>query len=178
MSKNNTDTVSIRPINSTDASALLKLVKVLITESDTFTLDTNLKYYSVEQQVIAINEIQATTTNVIFVAAYKDQLIGLATIQPTLHDNKQGEIGVAVLKAFQGNKLAQALIDESIYWAESYSTLNNLFLSVQVQNAPAIHIYQKFNFEVIPASTRTITLKNNKTVTTFDMQFDLTPLIG
>lgn len=178
MTNQHTDMVDIRPITSADASALLKLVKILVTESDTFTLDANLDNLSLEQQIAAINHIQATTTNVIFVAAYNNELIGLATINANRTTVNQGEIGVAVLKEFQGHLLAQALIDESIYWAESYSTLDSLFLTVQAQNDVAIHIYQKFNFEIIPNSKKSITLNNSKKVTSFDMQLDLAPLIG
>lgn len=162
--------VSIRPAKPTDAAALLALLKQLQTESTTFEISNNLNELTVAEETHQIELIQATTTNIIFVAAIGDELVGLATaIERDDHSNTS-ELGVAVLKEVYHNGLGTALVDELIYWAESFSTIDELVLTVYKDNVAAVKIYEKLGFidcEVQPTQTMLRA-----------MTYDLAPLIG
>ncbi|MCM0598693.1 GNAT family N-acetyltransferase [Periweissella fabalis] len=170
MTTNQTE-VSIRPAIPTDAAALLELLKQLQTESSTFEVANNLNELTIAKETHQIELIQATTTNIILVAALDDQLIGVATaIERNDHSNTS-ELGVAVLKEFYNNGLGTALVDELIYWAESYSTLDKLVLTVLNNNTAAIKIYEKLGFEDNDIQPDIVT--NLRAMT-----YDLAPLIG
>ncbi|WP_054669304.1 GNAT family N-acetyltransferase [Lentilactobacillus senioris] len=79
-------------------------------------------------------------------AEYDGQLIGIVTVDEV---DQNGEVGIAVLNEFQQNGIATALLDMSIDWAENYSQLTELILSVYVDNIAAVKLYRNFNFEVI-----------------------------
>lgn len=160
--------VSIRPAVPTDATAILNLLRQLQTESDTFVVANNLDTLTSEHEASQIDLIQNTTTNIIFVAAFGDELVGIATaIERDDHSNTS-ELGVAVLATVQGNGLGTALVDEIIYWAETFSTIDALMLTVKNDNVPAVKIYEKFGFEDIAT--------NNNDIRT--MTYTLAPLLG
>ena len=95
--------VSIRPATPEDSANLLALLKQLQTESTTFEIANNLNELTVTEEAHQIELIQATTTNIILVAALGDELIGLATaIERNDHSNTS-EVGVAVLKEVYHN---------------------------------------------------------------------------
>ncbi|CAH0418782.1 GNAT family N-acetyltransferase [Periweissella ghanensis] len=162
--------VSIRPAEPNDAAALLALLKQLQTESTTFEIANNLNELTVAEETHQIELIQATTTNIILVAAIGDELIGLATaIERDDHSNTS-ELGVAVLKEVYHNGLGTALVDELIYWAESFSTIDELVLTVYKDNVAAVKIYEKLGFADCETQPTDTTLRA--------MTYDLAPLIG
>ncbi|QBO35624.1 GNAT family N-acetyltransferase [Periweissella cryptocerci] len=170
--------VNIRPAVGTDASGLLALLATLATESDTFTVSEASRHVTAEQEAQQIDALHQTTANIIFVAEFAGQLVGLATATELHDQHGTSEVGVAVLGAFQGNGIAQALVDEIIYWAETFSTLDKLFLSVQERNPAAIHIYEKLGFTPIPDSTKSVADMDGEVIPAFDMQYTLAPLVG
>ncbi len=59
-----------------------------------------------------------------------------------------GVLGMSVARAWRGNGVGQALMQEALRWARESSTLKRIELKVYVRNAAAVHIYEKFGFEV------------------------------
>ncbi|MEJ6400278.1 GNAT family N-acetyltransferase [Nicoliella lavandulae] len=116
-----------------------------MTESDTFTIDPELAELTVAEEQRQIMLINQTRSNVMLVAHYGDEVIGLVTVQQ-LADSDYGELGVAVLKQFWNHGIGTALVDEAINWGVSYSNLNCLVLTVEKRNAAAIHIYHQLGF--------------------------------
>lgn len=170
--------VNIRPATGTDAPQLLALLTKLATESDTFTISEASRKVTADQEAQEIEALHNTTENIIFVAEFAGQLIGLGTATEIHDEHGTSEVGVAVLGAFQGNGIAQALVDEIVYWAETFSTIERLFLSVQERNPAAIHIYEKLGFTRIPNSTKTVTDMDGEVIPAFDMEYTLAPLVG
>lgn len=160
--------VSIRPATPDDAKNLLNLARQLQTESSTFELGINIDELTVADEAHQIELIQNTTTNIILVAALGDELIGLATAIERPNHSNTSELGVAVLTDVQNNGLGTALVDEIIYWAESFSTIDALFLTVKADNLPAVKIYEKLGFEDSLPTTNNIRT----------MTYDLAPIIG
>ena len=59
-----------------------------------------------------------------------------------------GGIGMAVHDDFQGRGIGTALVEAALNLADNWLNLKRLELTVFTDNAPAIHIYKKFGFEV------------------------------
>ncbi|KRM93491.1 GNAT family acetyltransferase [Lentilactobacillus senioris DSM 24302 = JCM 17472] len=138
--------VNIRVAEPEDAKDILNLLRQLETESDTFLVDADLSQITAEMEAHQIELINQTRTNFLGVAEYDGQLIGIVTVDEV---DQNGEVGIAVLNEFQQNGIATALLDMSIDWAENYSQLTELILSVYVDNIAAVKLYRNFNFEVI-----------------------------
>lgn len=138
--------VSIRLAKSEDAKNILELLKVLNAESNTIEIATNIKNMDIKETKEQIELVQNTTSNLILVATFGDDLIGIGTaIEKSDHSNSS-ELGVAVLQKFQKNGIGTALVDELIYWGESFSSIESLFLTVKKDNKPAIKIYESLGF--------------------------------
>lgn len=119
-----------------DAKNLIKLLKQLTKESDTFTVDRSLGQISEQDEARQIMLINQTRNNIILVAKLEDtthdvdELIGVVTIQQ-IDDTKCGELGVAVLKDYWNQGVGSALVEESIDWGCDYSNLENFYLVVK-----------------------------------------------
>lgn len=162
--------IFIRPIEPRDANHLLALLRQLLTESTTFTLNQDISKLAVDDEEANILNLQTTTNNIILVAVdEKENLYGLVSASALLQNARHAEIGLAVLQAYQGFGLAQALMDELLTWADDYSTVTQLMLTVQAQNVTAIHIYEKFAFKKVAQSNQVITLSTGDNVEVFDM---------
>ncbi|MCY9807221.1 GNAT family N-acetyltransferase [Lentilactobacillus senioris] len=137
--------VDIRVAEPTDAQNILTLLHQLDTESDTFLVDADLSQITAEMEAHQIELINQTRTNFLGVAEYDGQLIGVVTVDEV---DQTGEVGIAVLNEFQQNRIATALLDMTVDWAENYSQLTDLILSVYVDNIAAVKLYSNFEFEV------------------------------
>ncbi|MHA8138222.1 GNAT family N-acetyltransferase [Lactobacillaceae bacterium Scapto_B20] len=137
--------VSIELASGEDAAGILELINQLITESDTFTIDPKLADLSVEQEQQQIMLINQTRSNVMLIARYGNQIIGLVTVQQ-LADSQLGELGVAVLKQFWNNGIGTALVDEALNWGTTFSNLAEFVLTVENRNQAAVHVYHQLGF--------------------------------
>ncbi|WP_054761187.1 GNAT family N-acetyltransferase [Secundilactobacillus collinoides] len=78
----------------------------------------------------------------IIIALAGDQLVGLATITPTV-DTKAGEIGVAVLKKYWRQGIGLELMLSALDWAAIESSYNEISLTVQKNNLGAVAFTKK-----------------------------------
>jgi len=159
----------IRPVEPEDSQNLLILLAQLTKESTTFMLMQDLSVVSVMGEADNIAYMQSTTNNIMLVIADEDNnLYGLATAVSGIGGTR-AEIGLAVLEQYQGNGLAQALLEELLAWATEYSSVDTLELTVQLHNKAAIHIYEKYNFACVPDSEQTIQNAHGEDVLAKDM---------
>ena len=59
------------------------------------------------------------------------------------------EIGYHIHKKYWRNGIGRLLVDEAEYWFNTYSSLENLVLTVFEDNIPAINLYQQLHFVTI-----------------------------
>ena len=74
-----------------------------------------------------------------------------------------GSIGMAVHDALQGQGVGSALMAAMIDLADNWLGLHRIELTVYVDNAPAIHLYEKFGF-VIEGTARAFALRGGEYV--------------
>ncbi|GAK31446.1 acetyltransferase [Weissella oryzae SG25] len=162
--------IEIRLAEDEDTVNLLILMQKLMDESDTFTLEQDLTSLQVEQTADNIERLNSTANNILLVAAGDNQeLFGVISAAALPGHPRIAEVGMAVLKKVQGHGLAQALLAEVIDWANDYSSVDQLFLTVQSHNQRAIHIYEKMGFQKITDSNRTLVNSRGLEVRAFDM---------
>ncbi|MBS0950301.1 GNAT family N-acetyltransferase [Weissella minor] len=164
--------LAIRLATGADSAALLALLKTLQSESDTFCIAQDVETIDVVSESDNIEALQNTLNNVMLVVADDaDNLYGIATATASLTEPTHAEVGIAVLKDYQGYGLAQALLDELINWGETYSSNDQLWLTVQKRNTVARHIYEKFGFVYIPKQAQGV--DQTTTPETEDMVYQL-----
>ncbi|MBU9789112.1 GNAT family protein [Lentilactobacillus sp. TOM.63] len=139
------DEVNFRLAEPVDAQAILALLVRLQRESDTFLVDSDLSELTAEMEADQIRLINQSHTNLMAIALNGTQPIGIVTVDGI--DQDSGELGVAVLKHFQGYTIGTNLVELAIEWAVDYSMLSHLELTVFANNAPAVHIYEKLGFK-------------------------------
>ncbi|EHO54489.1 GNAT family N-acetyltransferase [Lentilactobacillus kisonensis] len=139
------DEVTFRLAEPEDAEKVLQLLNTLQQESDTFLVDSDLSEITVEMEAQQIKLINQSCSNLMALAVNDDQLLGIVTVDRI--NDETGELGVAVLKAFQGVTLGSNLVELAVDWAITYSLLTTLELTVVATNEPAVHIYKKIGFE-------------------------------
>jgi L-phenylalanine/L-methionine N-acetyltransferase len=85
------------------------------------------------------------------VACVEDEVVGslgLETSPSRWRMRHVGSIGMAVRDDRQGKGVGTALMEAALDLADNWLNLTRIELSVYVDNAPAIALYEKFGFEV------------------------------
>jgi L-phenylalanine/L-methionine N-acetyltransferase len=73
---------------------------------------------------------------------------GLRTFPNTPRRRHVGTIGMAVRDDWQGKGVGTALMQAIVDLADNWLNLTRLELEVYTDNAPAIHLYEKFDFQI------------------------------
>ncbi|MDI3339704.1 MAG: GNAT family N-acetyltransferase [Sphaerobacter sp.] len=84
------------------------------------------------------------------VAEVDGLVVGILTLhlQRPARRRHVGSIGMAVHDAFQGRGVGRALMAATIDLADNWLGLHRIELTVYADNAPAIHLYERFGFVV------------------------------
>ncbi|USS87783.1 GNAT family N-acetyltransferase [Fructilactobacillus hinvesii] len=154
------DEVQLRAARATDATALLTLVAQLRHETKLITVDDNLDHQTPAAEAAALERLNASGTNLVVVAALGAELIGLVTITQT--SSITGELGIAVLNAYQGLGLGSALLEMALDWFETQSQLSELVLTVKPSNTRAQHLYHQAGFQTTATTETLITMHRRK----------------
>ena len=115
------DDISIKLATSEDAAAVLQFLRV-------------------------IDLINQFDDCVILLAMLSEEIVGMVTVMVLDHQPTTGELGVVVRKKYWRNGIGRLLVDEAEYWFNTYSSLENLVLTVFEDNIPAIKLYQQLHF--------------------------------
>lgn len=141
--------VSIDIISVDDAEALIRYSQQVGSETEYLTFGAEGIDLTVEQEVLRIQSILELDNQLMLVGKINQEIIAVANISTSLREKLShvGELGISVLKAYWGQGLASALLEELIDWAKNYSNIIRLELDVVSDNQRAIHLYQRFGFE-------------------------------
>lgn len=137
--------IHIRHAEPTDAEALWKCFTAPIAARNTLQLP----YQSVEAVRTRLkNHIEEGGYHL--VAVLKDEVIGSIGIHPNRRPRTAhiASIGMMVRDDWQGKGVGTALMQAAMDFADQWLNVSRVELSVFVDNAPAIALYQKFGFEI------------------------------
>lgn len=143
-------TFSLEEASLNRAQGWQSLIQALMTETDTFLVA------SVRDGKVVPEEAgDAPAITLLLIAEQKNETlpIGIASIE-------NGELGMAILKEFQGAGLGNSLMVAMVEWA-NMADLREVWLDVQTDNLVALHIYDKFDFKKVGPEV-SLTLPNGR----------------
>ena len=143
-------TFSLEEASLTRATAWQSLIQNLMSETDTF-LVASVR----DGQIVAEENTDEPAITLLLIAEQQNDTlpVGIASIE-------NGEIGMAILKDFQGAGLGKTLMVALLDWAEMVN-LEKVWLDVQTDNLVATHLYDKFEFEKVGSEVN-LTLPNGR----------------
>jgi putative acetyltransferase len=93
--------------------------------------------------------LEANPSRVLLVAIREGELVGTASLQRmTGRRAHVGALGMGVHDAHTGRGIGRRLLESVLNLADNWRGLRRVELSVHVDNAPALHLYQSCGFEI------------------------------
>ncbi|MBS9334463.1 GNAT family N-acetyltransferase [Fructobacillus sp. M1-13] len=161
---------SLKGMDLMQAQAAQDLLAVLDQESDTFLLADELarqQSQSIDEETLSKEMEQPAKTWLVWAEAKSESdsdenpavsyPVGIGSIS-------EGEVGIAILKAYQNQGLGRATLDKMADWAKTVG-YDCLWLDVDVKNGPARHLYDEIGFVIQPDQEQLVTLPNGRVAT-------------
>lgn len=141
----------IRLAQPADATNLIAYIRELLTEPNLHMPLTPAEFTvtpTEEQQLLA--EFAAADNSVELLAEAGSQIVGELNLKggkrrATRHS---ALLGISVRQDWRGRGVGSALMAQAIEWARGSGVITRIELYVYARNEAAIHLYQKFGFEV------------------------------
>ncbi|WP_208559207.1 GNAT family N-acetyltransferase [Marinilactibacillus kalidii] len=142
--------ISIREAIPSDAASLLACLEKTALQTGYMTMGEEGSGLSVEEEAHHIAEIYDSEINCLIVALLGEEIIGMATIHAVDKPKIKhiGELGIVVDKTYWGFKIGTELLKEVMHWADESEVIERIELKVQQRNERAIHLYEKYGFEL------------------------------
>jgi putative acetyltransferase len=142
---------TIREATPEDAGELIAFLKRMLGEPDIALVGAPDEFgVTVEQERRFIAEMAGADNCAMLVAEADGRIIGDITCRGESRRAKQhvGVIGVTVAEGWRDQGLGSALLRAVIDWARGSGVITRLELLVFADNERALHVYQKFGFEI------------------------------
>lgn len=140
----------IREATPEDSIKLIAFLNQVGKESHFLTLDEAGILMSPTQMQDYLTQILTKDNNAYFLAFIGQEIAGVLHITADFHYRIRhiGDIFIAVSSQFQGCGIASFLFEDALEWIEEMDVIKRLELTVQKRNKAAIHLYEKFGFEL------------------------------
>jgi L-phenylalanine/L-methionine N-acetyltransferase len=141
------DTITIRAAEPSDATALSKLIG----SAGVFEGTSQSPLMPVASRIERFTKTDAS--GLLIVACVMDGpdervvgMLGLHLVQPGLRRAHVRGLGVAVDAAWQGQGIGERLMTAGLWWADQWSGILRIELTVLADNARAIALYERHGF--------------------------------
>lgn len=142
-----------------DAAQMLQFVQNLSEEPDiNLPMAPGEFKISLEQEKDILAEYQLADNSTFLVAEVEGEIVGILNIKGGLRSRQRhaGELGISVKKGWRGKGLGEQLMEAALRWARAGGILKRIELKVYARNTAAIHLYQKYGFEIEGTRRRAI----------------------
>lgn len=149
----------IREATVNDAAQMLQFVQNLSEEPDiNLPMAPGEFKISLEQEKDILAEYQLADNSTFLVAEVEGEIVGILNIKGGLRSRQRhaGELGISVKKGWRGKGLGEQLMEAALRWARREGILKRIELKVYARNTAAIHLYQKYGFEIEGTRRRAI----------------------
>lgn len=149
-------TVLIRPVQKTDAQAILDYVEAIAGETDYITFGPGEFGNALAQEEAFIEKTGQSDNCLMLAALVEGRVVGLLTFEggkrPRLRH--QGSMGITVRRDYWGLGIGGRLMATLIAWARAGGVIRKINLQTREDNPRAIALYQRMGFVVAGKTTR------------------------
>lgn len=134
-----------------DAAQLVDFVTRLSEETELYLLLQPGEFtLTVEEEAELLNKYALSDNSAYFVAVADGQIVGGLNLKGgTRAGNRHcAVLGISIGKGWRGAGVGSQLMAHAIQWARQGGVLRRIELFVFVENEPAIHLYEKFDFMI------------------------------
>jgi len=159
-------TITMRTARPEDARAILEHARAIFAEG-AFVLSTIEDFHMTEEQETAwIRANRADPGDLVIVAEYEGQIIGMLNFQSERRKRVRhhGELSMSVNRAWRDQGVGRTLLLTLIAWAEQHPVLEKLCLQVFATNTRAIALYTSLSFVEEGRQVRDIKLETGEYV--------------
>ena len=140
--------IIIREAEPDDAEELLEFFKQIGSETDNMPYGPEGTFFTLEGERRYLENVKNSKTSIIYLSTHNKKIVGIASIETfgAKRMSHRSKMMISILKDYWGNGIGSMLISNIIKFAKSIK-LEIITLDVRSDNAPAIGLYEKFNFE-------------------------------
>lgn len=143
--------VTIREAHPSDAKQLIAYVQHLAEEPDIdIALAPGESNLSVEEEEQILADRMASDNSIMLVAEVGGQIVGQLGCKGGKRRATRHAVtmGMSVRRGWRNQGIGSALMARAIEWARSTGVVTRIELNVFARNEMAIHLYEKFGFQV------------------------------
>lgn len=140
--------ILLRSATPSDARAILQLSYEVISENDTLVMTIEDFSVTENQQSDYIAVYNQDPSNIMIIAEYNHNVIGILTFQGGVLQkySHHGSVGMIVNKNWRSSGVGKALLTTFLVWADEHPLLEKICLEVLASNQKAISLYKKLGF--------------------------------
>lgn len=145
--KNGTEVTLCSP-QPGDGAELLAVMRTVMAESKYLLTEADEFNYTVEQEEEMIKAFLDHRDKFLITPKINNKFVGMLdfNIGSRRRIKHQGELGMSVATAYQGQGIGQLMLETLITWAKTQPQIETLRLSVASKNLPAYSLYKKIGF--------------------------------
>jgi putative acetyltransferase len=143
--------VIVREARSEDAEQVIALVQRITSEPGISVLTGPGEFtMTVEQEQQFFADCAAADNAVYLVAEVEGQIVGLLNCRGGKRraERHAATLGISVAREWRNQGVGSKLMARAIEWARSTGIVTRIELHVFTRNVAAIHLYEKYGFEV------------------------------
>jgi RimJ/RimL family protein N-acetyltransferase len=142
---------TIRQAAPTDAPRLIAFLDALAAETDIdIPLEPGEFVLTIPEEEAIMQEYANSDNSIFLVAEAGDEIIATSSCRGGKRKALRhvAHFGISVARAWRGRGVGNAMMQEIVRWARENPVIHRVELEVYARNLPAIHLYEKYGFQV------------------------------